>query len=271
MLPSLLITQCLQNDFVQAIGRFDPTPNRLHVGHDEARRLMGENPQGNVAHVIHWACALPDERLRLIHIRDWHDPSDPAQRRHLEQFDPHCIAGTPGAEFAFPAPDGSSGPAKDVPIVDSLTLNDFEGTRLSEILRPYAGEPVRVGLMGVWTEAKITFLAYELSTRYPRFEIAVCSALTASSSRAHHFQALEQLDRILGVRCIPSVGEFLAYLAGSAATLPVHRFVSDHPLIECEPALGDTEATLVRYLFRDCRKVALSTLAGGYSGNLVFA
>lgn len=73
-----------------------------------------------------------------------------------------------------------------------------------------------MGLAGVWTEAKITFLAYDLAAHFPEFEIAVCSALTASSSRANHFLALTQLTRILGVRVIDSLGEFVEYLAANA-------------------------------------------------------
>src|SRR5262249_33763921 len=42
--PSLLFTQCLQNDFVKPVGRYDVVPNRLHVGFAEALRLMGEIP-----------------------------------------------------------------------------------------------------------------------------------------------------------------------------------------------------------------------------------
>ena len=40
----VLITQCLQNDFVKPLPPFTPLPKLLHVGHDEARRLMGDDP-----------------------------------------------------------------------------------------------------------------------------------------------------------------------------------------------------------------------------------
>ena len=46
----VLITQCLQNDFVKPLAPYTPLPNLLHVGHDEARRLMGDDPaEGPVA------------------------------------------------------------------------------------------------------------------------------------------------------------------------------------------------------------------------------
>jgi len=44
MKQSILITQFLQNDFVEPIQKYDPIPNLLHVGYSESKRPMGENP-----------------------------------------------------------------------------------------------------------------------------------------------------------------------------------------------------------------------------------
>jgi protein-tyrosine phosphatase/nicotinamidase-related amidase len=266
---SLLFTQCLQNDFVKPVGRFEPLPNRLHVGYAESLRLMGERPEeGPVARVMQWAQAQPDDRLRIIHVRDWHDPANKAVQEHFTIFGEHCVQGTPGAEFAFPQSEEGN---KEVIFADSLTLNDFQDTCLEEALAPYANEPCRVGIAGVWTEAKVSFLTYELVTRYPQFEVAICSALTASSSRQHHFEALDQLRRILGVRTIDSVGEFVDFLGGSPEMdAPLVGLQDQYPTIELEGLeLTETDRTLVRYLFRDCRSVKLKELTGGFSGNVV--
>ena len=268
MAPSLLFTQCLQNDFVKPIDRFEPISNRLHVSFSEARRLMGDNPaQGPVARIMKWAHRACDEELALIHLRDWHDPDDPGQKSHLEQFGLHCLQDTEGAEFAFTVDENAS--SKGV-VIDSLTLNDFAGTALVECLSEFADSPRRAGIMGVWTEAKISFLAYELVTRYPRFEVAVCSALTASSSRKHHFEALDQLQRILGIQVIDSVGDFIDYLGGEEQETPLLGLHQKFPEVETsELDLNPTDLDLVRYLFRDCRKVKLKGLSGGFSGNVV--
>jgi protein-tyrosine phosphatase/nicotinamidase-related amidase len=267
---SLLITQCLQNDFVKPIDRFDPIPNQLHVGHAEALRLLGATPaEGPVERMMQWAYAQSDALVRVIHIRDWHDPAQPDQASHLAQFGEHCIRDSEGAAFAFGEPDRHG---KDVGLVDSVTLNDFEGTTLAALLSPYAGTPRRVGLIGVWTEAKVLFLAYELRTRHPSFELAVCSALTASSSRQHHFQALDQLARIVGVRVIDSVGEFIDWLGGGRASgeLPLPGLAAGYPEIDAGSAtLDPADARLIRFLFRDCRRVSLKLMGGGFSGNLV--
>jgi hypothetical protein len=127
--------------------------------------------------------------------------------------------------------------------------------------------------MGVWTEAKITFLAYDLRIRHPDFQIAVCSALTASSSRENHFVALDQLERILGVRVLASVGEFIEFLGGQMEDAPLIGFSDKHPSVKTVDgtALRDVDQQLVRYLFRGCREVTVRTLDGGFSGNAVLA
>ncbi|HSH04729.1 MAG TPA: dual specificity protein phosphatase family protein [Anaerolineae bacterium] len=269
-MAAILITQCLQNDFVQPLGRYQPLPNQLHVGHNEAQRLIGDTPEvGPIARTMEWAYAQNPTNLTIIHIRDWHDPNDPFQAEHLRQFGPHCLIDTSGADFAFP-PNLPDRPAH---IINSPGLNDFVGTNITAILEPFAHHPVRVGLMGVWTEAKITFLAYDLRTRYPQMEIAVCSALTASSSRGHHFMALNQLQRLLGVQIFASIGEFTSFLGTTAATLPLPLPVhADTPAITTNTPIdiSPTDRALIRSLFRDCQSVSLRVLDGGYSGNLVF-
>jgi protein-tyrosine phosphatase/nicotinamidase-related amidase len=267
----MLITQCLQNDFVQPIGRFEPLPNLLHVGSDEATRLLGADPpRGPVARLMGWACQQPPDELGILHLRDWHTPGDPSQAPHLQRFGEHCLAGSEGARFVF---EDWVDPARPATVVDSLTLNDFQGTQLAQVLAPYAGRALEVGLVGVWTEAKISFLAYELRTRFPRFHIAVCSALTASSSRAAHFIALDQLERLLGVQVFSSLGSFVAYLGGDADELLSTEELGppDRPSLEIEGdrPVSAVDRRLLRYLFRDARRVRLRPLDGGFSGNVV--
>jgi nicotinamidase-related amidase len=204
-MATVLITQCLQRDFVEPIGPHDPLPNLLHVGHAEATRLLGAQPSaGPMAQLLDWAHRLPEDAIDIIHIRDWHDPDDPAQREHLEQFGAHCLKGTRGGRLVLGLDDRTAH-ARNERVVNSLTLNDLEGTDLAEQLelvrRRRHGEELRVGVVGVWTEAKVSFLLYDLKTRLKIDQLATCSALTASSSRAQHFSSLSQLEKILGVRC----------------------------------------------------------------------
>ncbi len=268
MNESILITQCLQNDFVKLIDRYESLPNLLHVGFDEAKRLLGEKiEEGPLNTVMDWAYSTKEEILKIIHIRDWHDEKDAEQKDHLEQFGVHCVKDSEGARFVFEKYRKSR---KDE-IVNASGLNDFWNTNLEQVLSPYKNEKIRVGVIGVWTEAKVNFLLYELKTRYPNMELATCSALCASSSRASHFIALDQLKSILGIKIYSSIADFTNFLNG---TIPeIHKRVLDKKSIELvfknEFDLSSVDEEILYYLFRDARIVELECLDGGYSGNVV--
>jgi nicotinamidase-related amidase len=276
-MTAVLITQCLQRDFVDPIGPHDPLPNLLHVGYSEAARLLGPEPSaGPLAQLIDWVRSLAPDAIDLIHIRDWHDADDPAQREHLERFGAHCIQGSSGARLVL-GMDERATASPNERIVDSLTLNDFEGTdlawQLERIRHARGDEPLRVGVIGVWTEAKVSFLLYELKTRLGIDELATCSALTASASRVQHFNALAQLQKILGVRCFDSLAEFVDWLRpGAELALPHHR-LGFEPRIGgagTGAALDPRDRAIVAHLFRDSTLVDLEPISGGYSGALVW-
>jgi nicotinamidase-related amidase/aminoglycoside phosphotransferase (APT) family kinase protein len=271
---TLLLSECLQHDFVGPLPAGAPLPNALHVGRAESRRLLGdpEGPWQAEGPLARFAAAWARDagpQHHSIHVRDWHDPQDPATRAHLQHFGDHCLRGTPGAAFVAPLqPLAAAGH-----VVDSAILSDFAGTELEATLRRLAGgAPARAGIVGVWTDFKVQYLAYELVARLGWDDVAVCSALTASRSRIHHRQALEHMAASLGVAVIDSLAEFEAWLGlGRAPTVSLRgRSVPDLVLPE-GVALDDEERRLAHYLFRDCRKVALKPLSGGFSGSRVFA
>ena len=143
---SILITDCLQHDFVGPVERFEGLPNALHVGHDESLRLLGPQPEeGPVMRMLAWAHQQPDSDLKVIHVRDWHDSQDPLQIEHLSQFGSHCVANTPGADFVFPLEAVCK--EKHIDIVNATTLTNFIGTDLEQRLAPLASprrsRPVR--------------------------------------------------------------------------------------------------------------------------------
>lgn len=269
-MKGILITQCLQNDFVQPLNRYDPLPNQLHVGYEESRRLLlGQLEDDPVRVLIDWAYDVDPKALEIIHIRDWHNAEDPSQSAHLQQFGSHCIANTPGAQFVFQDRIRQDRPHH---ILNATGLNDFHDTSIEEILDQYRGQPIRVGITGVWTEAKVYFLAYEIATRYPEFLLAVCSALTASSSRSMHFQALDQIKNILGIEIISSPASFAEFLTGSTPNfLPARHSRLDSSRLHWSAAsqATETDERLLLYLFRNSKEVNLNVLDGGYSGNLV--
>lgn len=267
-MSAVLLTQCLQNDFVKPLASGEPLPNQLHIGHAESQRLVGESiSDGPIGQFMQWADAQPESQLTTIHIRDWHNADDPAQAAHLQQFNPHCLQNSVGAEFIFPVTNPNAH------LVNSTTLNDFASTRLPQLMEGIVSQhgeaPLKVGIIGVWTEAKVQYLAYDILARYPNCQVAVCSALTASSSRSQHFMALQQLRRILGVTVIESIGEFVEFLGGNVQSTGVAGLNQNLAINMAEGQLSEEMDQLTRYLFRDCQQVTLNLLDGGFSGNLV--
>ena len=271
----LLFSECLQNDFVAPMKAGAPLPNELHIGRAESRRLLGdpEGPwaeEGPLARFLGAFRAGAGREHATVHIRDWHDPADPATRAHLEHFGSHCVRGTSGAEFVAPlAPLVQAGGT----VVDSAVLSDFVGTTLEEALRPLLTPPVRAGIIGVWTDFKVQYLAYELQTRLGIRDVAVCGALTASRSRLAHRQALEHMAANLGVTVVDSIPEFLGFMGiAASAALPAAPAGRPRPTLELPEgtSLDDEERRLVEHLYRECRSVRLVPIGGGYSGSRVF-
>ncbi|MBI2923973.1 MAG: isochorismatase family protein [Planctomycetes bacterium] len=268
----ILFTQCLQNDFVAPVPSGASVPNQLHIGREESRRLVGEDPKtGPLGRFLQafYAAATPDHAV--VHVRDWHDAADPAQAHHLAHFGPHCLRGTKGAEFVEPL-EGLKGAGVRTVTVNSTVLNDFEGTDLRERVRELldgeeAGEAT-AGIIGVWTDVKVQYLAYDLLTRVGIRNIVLCSALAASRSRVRHFQALDLLAQNLGVRVVDGIPGFLGALGIGAE--PAFAPAAGYGVKLAGAAVEGEDADLVRHLFRNCREVELSSLSGGFSGARVF-
>lgn len=277
-MKQLLFTQSLQNDFVAPIAPGERLPNLLHVGRAESRRLLGR-PDDDWQHRGPLARFLTSWRSdrgpdhHAFHLRDWHDPADPQAQAHLAHFGRHCLQHSDGARFVAPLETLLADGGRDG-VVDAAILSDFVGTDLEARLRatlPASG-PVRVGIVGVWTDVKVRYLAYDLITRLGLTEIAVCSALTASSSQIHHREALEHLASGLGVTVIDSIPEFQAWLGIRRDAATVALTTSHAPAVRVagDRVLTDEESRLVQYLFRDCTAVTLKPLGGGFSGSSVF-
>lgn len=292
MSHSILITQCLQNDFVAPLNAHEPLPNLLHVGWRESTRLLGEEPSmGPLANFMNWVARQGDHErlassrlgsgqrakshgLALIHIKDSHDAHDARQRGHLEMFGAHCVEGTIGAELILGLDENAA-----AHVVRCTDLNDFIDSELEQVIAALSdGDDVRVGVIGVWTEAKVSFLLYELRTRCGIRNLATCSALTASASRAQHFNALGQLEKILGVEVFDSIGGFAEWLvprSGAPTIAPKSSSRGAGVRVDLSlpidaTALDEAEHALLSTLYRESAHVELSPLSGGFSGAKVF-
>lgn len=262
---ALLLSQCVQADFVAPLVEDAPLPSLVHVGHAEAERLCG--PAGALAGFLADAHAIPERDLGIVHLCDQHDPV--RDRAHLERFRPHCLVGTPGAEPIAGLPAWQRGRAR---VVRAGDLCDF-GVGAGELeaclgeLVP-AGEAARIAVVGVWTDAKVSFLLYDLHARLgERVELATSSALVASRSRGAHFAALERLEVLLGVRVLHSPGALLDWLVPSRPRARPLGPVGSTPVAAPEgwsaEARAEREALLAELAPPGA---ALAPLGGGFSG-----
>ena len=92
---NLLLTQCVQKDFLRPLADGEPLPNLVHVGRLEAERLCGRT--GALVEFLQAAHRVDPARLAIVHMVDRHDPQQHAA--HLAQFRPHCLAGSDGARL----------------------------------------------------------------------------------------------------------------------------------------------------------------------------
>ncbi len=271
---NVLITQCVQKDFVRPLAPGEPLPNLVHVGRLEADRLCGR--AGALVDFLKQAHAVDPARLAILHVVDRHDPL--AHAAHLAQFRPHCLAGSEGARLVDPIEELSQRRA-NTSLIPASDLNDFEEGKLAQALAPLAAgrRDVRIGVVGVWTDAKIAFLLYDLRTRLRATALATCSALTASRSLGAHFRGLESLRNLLEVDVFHSPGAFLDWLAPQRAALPVSpgrtrlRFSKSVAIPSWWTAehVAERDALLTRFSDGDAT-LDLQPLGGGFSGAQVF-
>ncbi|MFN7972505.1 MAG: hypothetical protein U0166_09180 [Acidobacteriota bacterium] len=242
---SILITQCVQNDFVRPLSHGEPLPNLVHVGALEAERLAG--PTGALPAFLQAAHGIAGDRLAIVHVMDQHDAARDAE--HFRLFRPHCVAGTAGAELIDPIPSMAAA-RTGTQIVAAADLNDFEDSALPQVLAALTSDPsTRIGVIGVWTDAKVAMLLYDLATRMKARSLATCSALTASRSLSSHFEGLERIASHLGVEVFHSPASFLRWLVPCGADAP--RSDDRERLVGAVTGGAD---------------VALTPLAGGFSG-----
>jgi nicotinamidase-related amidase len=211
---SLLFCQCLQNDFIAPLREGEAPPNKLHVGWEEAARIVGRDPaNGPLVRAVS-ACARA-ENVRMVYIRDWHDADDPRQRPELEFFGNHCLVGSDGAKF-IDVLEAYSRDRRRAAIVDATGINDFEDTPLAEIIDAQLEDADRftipVGVIGVWTNVKVQYLLYDLKTRARLHNLATCSKLVASPDRVAHGNSLRHLEEVLNVLVFHEIEPFLEFL-----------------------------------------------------------
>lgn len=239
----ILITQCLQNDFLKN------KDCRLCIDNEESRRLLyGENSD-ETSKVENGPlyCFLKNTvgeiknrgNLYVIHIRDHHESKNDNYQHEMMKYGRHCEIGTEGWEFLndefkpFFKLDNSdkngdefeASPKDRIFEVKSTSIYDFkpekpgDEARLEKILNYLIVENpepanVYVLVIGVYTDIKVKLLLTDLRTRYPlnNINVAVASSLTASRSIERHIGALDFMKKVLDVEILHKIPDLLTFL-----------------------------------------------------------
>lgn len=276
---SILITECAQEDFLKLLGKGESSPTLVHVGRHEAERLCG--PAGTLIDFLVLANQSKAEEVGIIHICDEHDPI--RDKEHLERFGRHGVRDTPGAKLVGTLDDLAAARPNTFK-VEAGDLNDLHETNIVKVLKGLleGRDPseIKFGVVGVWTDVKVSYLIRDLITELGVKQVATCSSLTASSDIENHYSALTHLKEVLGVKVFHSHIGMLRWLNPSAE-IPIPEGTFDNISYNSEdrcPGLLSKEQlkerdTLIAASLESVLPTqdwTLKPLSGGFSGSQVF-
>lgn len=275
MAKSILITVCLANDMVCPVEKNQPLPNTLHIGYYESVRLLGtEWKKGPLIKFLQFCHGKQAKDLSIIHMRDWHNPKDPLQKYELEKYGPHCMENTWGAKFVWEA-KGLLPEKTNAHILNSkkiMTATEPEFVKLfKKVIGNTPKEEIKIGIIGVLTNIKVQQMAIGLQGLFDINNIAICSALCASNNVRRHFQGLDDLSNLYGVKVFDSIKQFSTWLnVKTSSSLTMQKF--DVPTIKIldGKSLDKDQINIITYLFKECKSIKLKPLFGGFSGAQVY-
>lgn len=276
MVKSILITVCLSNDNIAPIKKHEATPTPLHIGYYETLRLLGEDwKNGPLITFLKSSYKTPKKDLAIVHTRDWHSFKDPLQREELLKYGPHCIENTWGAKLIWEGHNILHELKNKPIIINSKKIMTPSEKQFILTLKKLIGKTpkskVKIGIIGVLTNIKVAQMAISLQGFFDIKNIAICSALTASNSIRKHFQGIEDMSNIYGIKVFNSIAMFSDWLkVKSVNKLGISKF--DMPEIKCDKkeVLNPDKNKIIASLFKECKSINLKQLSGGYSGSYVF-
>jgi ADP-ribose pyrophosphatase len=277
---SIIIADSLINDICSPESQFQQV--KLHVGTDEIGRLLGEGEEygsGVLPTFLQQAVDIKNtgSQIGLIMLRDYRDPSDPAQEEELLRYGEHSLAGTRGVEFIEPLQDIAlqaeilNAPTMALPlkgfqkVLKSLTgLDPLQSSKKSL-------QQVRFLLVGFHTERRIFSTANILRNVLGFRRVAVTPHLMGSANRDAHFAALRYYFPEALIRVIPELSEAAKYVGMDPKLL--ERFSLYACAITPENIRGKLNAKqrmIVETLCMHWTRSELKELKGGFSGSFLF-
>jgi nicotinamidase-related amidase len=128
---------------------------------------------------------------RVVFVCDSHLRHDPEFARM--GWPPHAVAGTPGAAVV-----AAISPEPGDVVVEKKTYSGFHRTSLQSVLRRYGVR--EISLSGCVTNICILYTAADAAMR--GYDVTVDETLVAGLDPKTHAFALDQMEKVLGVRVI---------------------------------------------------------------------
>ena len=185
--------------------------HRVHVDVQQTEKLWNnERLPGFILQLMERSVeANKDENgdfYHFIHLRDWHDPTDAAEREEFCTFGYHCIKGSHGAQFIHPLDKCIEENDTFNHIINSNSLSSFSNTNLESILDTIidynhsSKEDVKIGVFGVITNIKLKLLTFEIKVIHGFKNVYVCEELSAGFNQKGHEDGLKYMKNVLGVK-----------------------------------------------------------------------
>jgi len=169
--------------------------HRVHINHNETMRLwQGGRLNKFIKDLMNQADQtnrneFSNIEYQFIHLRDWHDLTNPSERGELDHFGPHCIKGTYGSKFAFPLNESIKEHPEFNTILNSNSISSFDETDLEYVLDTViknAGsskKEVNIGVFGVITNVKVQLIVFELKVIHNYPNVHVCQDFCAAFNK----------------------------------------------------------------------------------------
>jgi len=188
--------------------------HRVHLNYNETKRIWGNGELNKFINDLMIKAkeanesSSGDTEYQLIHLRDWHDLTDPTQKGEMDNFGVHCIKGTHGAKFAAPLNELIDKNNEFNIVLNSNNISSFDETNLESILGTLlkntgtSKRTANIGLFGVVTNVKVQLIAFELMVIHKFKNVSVCGDFCGGFNNEGHIAGINLMRNVFGAKVV---------------------------------------------------------------------
>jgi len=202
-----------EDSYLKFIKKYN---HRVHIDHGQSNKLWKDGDlEQFITDLLEKSYKVntteeTNEVYQLIHLRDWHDPTDTIQKDELKHFGNHCIKGTHGAKFIIPLDNYIKDKRYDFfnTIINSASLSSFTDTNFKAVLdqimatEDSSRTEVKIGIFGVITNLRILLLTFELTVVEKFKNVYVCEDLCAGFNQKGHEDGINWMKDNLNIKIL---------------------------------------------------------------------